>query len=142
MDRAVAAERLRRLHAAQGAFYAGEPSDELRELLAPDIVWHVPGNNAIAGTYEGVDAVLAYFERRRDLANRTFRMHPGELLVGDDDHVAVLTDGTAVIDGEEHRWSTVGLYRFRGEQIAECWLLPLDAAAFDRIWRGDLRDHL
>jgi hypothetical protein len=36
----------------------------------------------------------------------------------------------------EHRWSTVGLYRFRGEQIAACWLLPLDAAAFDWIWRG------
>jgi hypothetical protein len=63
--------------------------DELRALLAPDIVWHVPGS-----------------ARRRDLADRTFRMHPGELLVGDDDHVAA------------------------------CWLLPLDAAEFDRIWRG------
>jgi len=136
MERAVAAEQLRRLHAAQGAFYAGEPADELRSVLTPDIVWHVPGSNAIAGSYEGIDAVLDYFARRRDLANRTFRMHPGELLVGDDDHVAVLTDGTAVIDGTEHHWSTVGLYRFRGDQIAACWLLPLDAAAFDRIWRG------
>jgi uncharacterized protein len=136
MERAVAAERLRRLHVAQGAFYAGEPADDLRALLTPDIAWHVPGSNAIAGTYKGIDAVLGYFARRRDLANRSFRMHPGELLVGDDDHVAVLTDGTAVIDGTEHRWSTVGLYRFRGEQIAACWLLPLDAAAFDRIWHG------
>jgi ketosteroid isomerase-like protein len=136
MERRVAADRLRRLHAAQGAFYAGEPADELRTLLAPDIVWHVPGSNAIAGVYEGIDAVLEYFARRRDLAGRTFRMHPGELLVGDGDHVAVLTDGTAVIDGTEHRWSTVGLYQFRGEQIAACWLLPLDPAAFDRIWRG------
>jgi hypothetical protein len=136
MERAVAADRLRRLHAAQGAFYAGGPADELRALLTPEIVWHVPGRNAIAGVYEGIDAVLDYFARRRDLADRTFRMHPGELLVGDDDHVAVLTDGTAVIDGSEHRWSTVGLYRFRGEQIDACWLLPLDGAAFDRIWRG------
>ena len=136
MERGVAADRLRRLHAAQGAFYAGEPADELRTLLAPDIVWHVPGSNAIAGVYEGIDAVLDYFARRRDLAGRTVRMHPGELLAGDGDYAAVLTDGTAVIDGEEQRWSTVGLYRFRGEQIAACWLLPLDAAAFDRIWRG------
>jgi uncharacterized protein len=136
MKRSVATDVLRRLHAAQGAFYAGGAADELRTLLAPDIVWHVPGSNAIAGVYEGIDAVLDYFAHRRDLAGRTFRMHPGELLVGDDDHVAVLTDGTAVIDGDEHRWSTVGLYRLRGEQIAACWLLPLDAAAFDRIWRG------
>jgi ketosteroid isomerase-like protein len=136
MERSFATAVLQSLHAAQGAFYAGEPADELRALLVPDIVWHVPGTNAIAGVYEGIDAVLDYFARRRDLAGRTFRMHPGELLVGEDDHVAVLTDGTAVIDGDEHRWSTVGLYRLRGEQVAACWLLPLDAAAFDRIWRG------
>jgi ketosteroid isomerase-like protein len=135
MDRARAAARLRRLHEAQGEFYAGGPSDALRTLLADDVVWTVPGKNAIAGTYEGVDAVMAYFARRRDLASRTFRMHPGEVLVGDGEHVAVLTDGTALIAGEEHRWSTLGLYRFAGERVAACWLLPLDAEEFDRIWR-------
>jgi ketosteroid isomerase-like protein len=125
---------LRRLHTAQGAFYAGEPADDLRAVLADDIVWTVPGDNAIAGTYEGIEAVLDYFARRRDLAARTFRMHPGEVLTGNGDHVAVLTDGTAVIGGEERRWSTVGLYRLRGDRIAACWLLPLDPAAFDAIW--------
>jgi ketosteroid isomerase-like protein len=125
---------LGRLHAAQGAFYAGGPAEPLRALLTDDIVWTVPGDNAIAGRYAGIDAVMAYFARRRDHAGRTFRMHPGEILTGDGDHVAVLTDGSAVIDGAEHRWSTVGLYRFRGELVAACWLLPLDPAAFDRIW--------
>ncbi len=77
---------------------------------------------------------MAYFARRRDLASRTFRMRPGELLVGDREHAAVLTDGTATIRGREVRWSTVGLYRFRGELIAECALLALHQAAFDAIW--------
>jgi ketosteroid isomerase-like protein len=134
VDRDHAVALLRRLHDAQGSFYAGGPEAPLRALLADDIVWHVPGDNAIAGEYVGVDAVMAYFTRRRELAGRTFRMHPGELLVGDGDHVAVLTDGTAVIGGEERRWSTVGLYRFAGDRVAACWLLPLDAAAFDAIW--------
>jgi ketosteroid isomerase-like protein len=125
---------LARLHAAQGDFYAGGPAEPLAALLAEEIEWHVPGANAIAGDYRGRDAVMAYFARRRDLARRTFRMHPGEILTGAGDHVAVLTDGTAVIDGAEHRWSTVGLYRFRGDLVAACWLLPLDPAAFDRIW--------
>jgi hypothetical protein len=62
-------------------------------------------------------------------------MHPGEVLVGDGEHVAVLTDGTALIAGEERRWSTVGPYRFAGERVAACWLLPLDAEEFDRIWQ-------
>jgi hypothetical protein len=61
-------------------------------------------------------------------------MHPGEVLVGDGDHVAVLTDGTATIDGQEHRWSTVGLYRLRGDRVARCWLLATDPARFDAIW--------
>jgi ketosteroid isomerase-like protein len=128
---------LGRLHEAQAAFYAGGPREPLHDVLTDDIVWVVPGTNAIAGEYRGLDAVIDYFTRRRDLANRSFRMHPGDLLVGDGDHVAVLTDGTATIGGVERNWSTVGLYRLRGERVAACWLLPLDAAAFDAIWSGD-----
>jgi uncharacterized protein len=127
---------LARLHAAQGAFYAGGPPDPLRALLSEDIVWVVPGENAIAGDYRGIDAVMAYFARRRELADGSFRMHPGDVLAGDGDRVAALTDGTATIDGIEHHWSTVGLYRVRDGRIAACWLLPLDPAAFDAIWSG------
>jgi ketosteroid isomerase-like protein len=136
MDREEARRILASLHEAQGAFYAGGPDGPLRALLADDIVWVVPGTNAIAGEYRGVDEVMAYFARRRDLASRTFRMHPGDLLTGDGDRVAVLTDGTATIGGVERRWSTVGLYRLRGRRVAACWLLPLDQAAFDAIWSG------
>ena len=127
---------LDRLHSAQGALYVGGDPEPVRAVLTDDVVWHVPGRNAIAGEYRGVDSVMDYFRRRRDLAGRTFRLHPGELLVGDGEHVAMLTDGTAVIGGVERSWSTVGLYRLRGERIAACWLLPLDPAAFDEIWAG------
>jgi ketosteroid isomerase-like protein len=134
VDRAAALGVLARLHAAQGEFYAGGDDAPLRALLDPAIEWHVPGRNAIAGDYAGIDAVMAYFARRRDHAARTFRMHPGDVLVGEGDRVAVITDGSATIGGREERWSTVGLYRLAGERIAACWLLPLDPAAFDRIW--------
>ena len=60
MERAAATELLGRLHAAQGAFYAGGPHGPLRDVLAGDVEWHVPGRNAIAGDYHGIDAVLAY----------------------------------------------------------------------------------
>ena len=134
MDRAAAEALLARLHAAQSEFHSGGAEGPLRALLAPDIEWHVPGRNAIAGDYRGIDEVMAYFARRRDHATGSFRMHPGDVLVGDGDRVAVLTDGTATIGGRQERWSTVGLYRLAGERVAACWLLPLDPAAFDRIW--------
>lgn len=138
-DRVGAIAVLERLHAAQRAFYAGGEEGPVREVLAEDIAWHVPGDNDIAGDYRGIEAVMAYFMRRRDIADRTFRMHPGDVLTGDGEHVAVLTDGTAEIGGVERRWSTVGLYRLRGERVAECWLLPLDARAFDEIWTAGAR---
>ena len=125
---------LDRLHQAQGALYAGGDPEPVRAVLTEGVVWRVPGHNAIAGEYRGIAAVMDYFLRRRDLADRSLRLHPSELLVGEGEHVAMLTDGSAVIDGVERRWSTVGLYRLRGERIAACWLLPLDPVAFDEIW--------
>src|SRR5436305_15329674 len=114
--------------------YAGGDTLHVRSLLTDNVRWHVPGQNAIAGSYHGVEEVLEYFVRRRALAGNSLRLHPRELLVGDRDHLAALTDGTATIDGLEHRWSTVGLYRICGGLIAACWLLPLDPPSFDRAW--------
>ncbi|MFL6052159.1 MAG: hypothetical protein ACJ72W_04460 [Actinoallomurus sp.] len=72
---------LRRLHAAQNRFYAGGDAAPLRDILAEDIAWHVSGRNAIAGDYHGVEAVLAYFRRHRELADRSFRMHTRDVLI-------------------------------------------------------------
>lgn len=123
-----------RLHDAQNELYAGGPARALEEILAPDVMWTVPGRNPIAGSYRGLDEVLGYFRRRRDLAGRSFRMERRDVLVGDGDRIAALTDGVATIAGQEHRWSTVGLYDVTGGRIAACWLLPLDQRAFDAIW--------
>ena len=134
MDRAAAVELLERLHAAQNEFYAGGGDGALRALLTSDVTWTVPGRNAIAGTYRGVDEVFDYFRQRRALAHGTFRMTRRDTLVGDGRRIAALTDGVAVIDGVERRWETVGLYEIAGGRISGCWLLPLDAAEFDAIW--------
>lgn len=124
---------LDRLHAAQAELYSGGDAAAVREVLTPDVVWAVPGANAIAGIYRGVEEVVAYMLRRRDAAGGTFRMHPRELLVGVD-HVAMLTDGSVVKDGATQTWSTVGLYRLAGDRIASCHLLPLEPRLFDLIW--------
>lgn len=134
MKQADAKDWLKRLHEAQDRFYAGQDQGQLAELLSPEIEWHIPGNNAIAGHYRGVSEVMAYFERRRLLADDTLRLDAGDVLVGSGEWVANLVDGVALIDGQEERWSTVGLYRLRNGLVHACRLLPLDAAAFDRIW--------
>jgi ketosteroid isomerase-like protein len=139
MDRPAVIALLDRLHRAQNEFYAGGPADALEELLTPGITWTVPGHSPLAGTYRGRPQVLGYFAMRRDLAARTFQITRGDVLVGDGDRFAALTDGRATIAGAEHHWSTVGLYDAAGPQdqvvqVAACWLLPLDQTAFDAIW--------
>jgi len=128
---------LDRMHAALGAFYTGGERKAVRELLTEDVEWHVPGHSPIAGDYHGVEAVLDYFARRRDLASATFRMFPRETLVGET-HVGVITDGSAVIAGAERRWTTLGLYRVKDGRVASCWLLPFDPDAFDSIWSASV----
>ena len=134
MNRNAAIGLLDRLHNVQNAFYAGGSGTDLKQLLAPNITWTVPGDNRIAGTYRGLENVLEYFRARRDLADQTFQMQRRDVLVGDGDRLAVLTDGFATIRGVDHRWSTVGLYDVVDRQITACWLLTLDQPAFDAIW--------
>ena len=134
MNRDAAIALLDQLHEAQNGFYAGGSGTALEQLLAPDVTWTVPGDNRIAGSYRGLEQVLDYFRRRRDLADHTFQMKRRDVLVGDGDRLAALTDGFATIRDVEHRWSTVGLYDVSGGRIAACCLLPLDQRAFDAIW--------
>jgi ketosteroid isomerase-like protein len=134
MDRDIAVALLDQLHAAQNKFYGGGGDAQLRDLLASGIAWTVPGNNSIAGAYRGTEAVFDYFRRRRDLAAGSFRMTRRDVLAGEGDRIAALTDGAATIDGMEHRWSTVGLYEVVDKRITACWLLPLNPTQFDAIW--------
>jgi ketosteroid isomerase-like protein len=113
----------------QSAMYRGGDADAVRELLAPDVVWHVPGASPIAGDHRGRDAVMAYFERRRALAGGAMTIVPGEQLVSGD---TVIQRADGMIG--ELRWRTVGIYRFDGDQVAEAWLVPLELDAFDAIW--------
>jgi hypothetical protein len=134
VNRLDAIEVLETLHQAQNEYYSGGSDEGLREILAPDIVWSVPGKNSISGTYLGIEEVLNYFSRRRAIANTTFQLHRLDVLVGDGEKIAALTDGKATIRGVERSWSTVGLYDVIDKTVRACWLLPLVPAEFDEIW--------
>ena len=123
------------LHRRQGEMYAGGAVDPVLELLAPDIVWHVPGDSPIAGDHRGTAQVIDYFERRRRLADATMRMRPGRAIF-EGDAVAQFVEGSAVLDDREVSWQTVGVYRVDAghRRIREVWLVPLDLETFDRIW--------
>jgi RNA 2',3'-cyclic 3'-phosphodiesterase len=124
---------VRRFYAEQARLYADGVLEGVGELLCEDVVWHVPGASAIAGEHRGVEAVLAYMDTRRRIMDGTFRVKVhGAAVIGG--RVVQLARGVAVRDGEPVAWETVGVFRVEDGRIAECWLLPFDQAAFDRIW--------
>jgi len=128
-------ELVEELHRRQSEMYAGGSVTSVVELLASDIVWHIPGRSPIAGDYRGVEQVVAYFEKRRQLVNATMRMHPGEV-ISTEDAVAQFVKGSATLDDRPVSWETVGVYRVDVEHrwVREVWLVPLDGEQFDRIW--------
>jgi uncharacterized protein len=117
----------------QREMYAGGQLAAVEELLAEDVVWHVPGSSPIAGDYRGREAVTGYFRFRRELAGGAIRVakngqaHHEEALVQ-------LADGRAPLGGREVVWRTAGVYRVADGRIAEAWLVPLDQEHFDRVW--------
>jgi ketosteroid isomerase-like protein/uncharacterized membrane protein len=102
-------------------------------MLAVDVAWHVPGVSALAGEYRGRDEVLRYFTRRRQLADATFRIAVRGVLA-EDERTVVLARGEAEFGGERFAWGTVAIFRVADGRIAECWVVPHDLEAFDRIW--------
>ena len=102
-------------------------------MLSEDVEWHVPGRSPIAGSYEGRDAVLAYFEKRRDMAEATFQIETRDVLANDH-RVVILADGTAERSGRALAWQTVGLFTVLDGKITSGRLLPFDQAEFDAIW--------
>jgi acyl-CoA thioesterase FadM/ketosteroid isomerase-like protein len=117
----------------QREMYAGGDFAPVEELLADDVVWHVPGTSPIAGDYRGHEAVIGYFRLRRKLAGGTIAVtkrreaHHSEALVQ-------LADGRAPLGGRDVVWRTAGVYRVADGKIAEAWLVPLDQEHFDRVW--------
>jgi acyl-CoA thioesterase FadM/ketosteroid isomerase-like protein len=116
---------------AAADIYAGDDRQSVEDLLADDVVWHVPGSNPIAGDYRGKDAVLGYFRRLRSLTGATVRISEAGQ-VHHDDALVHLTDCAAQLGGRNVLWRTASAYRIANGRIAEAWLVPLDQQHSDQ----------
>ncbi len=110
--------------------YAEGDPEALREFLAEDIVWRIPGHGPLAGEKRGIDEVLAFFGQ---LAKGGFRAET----------IVLAAAGDWVID--LHRgWSTEGegqvditwalAFRIVDGRIAETMNFAFDQYAADTYW--------
>jgi ketosteroid isomerase-like protein len=124
------AERLLR---GFGAFIQRD-LEALHELFAPDVRWEIPGGSSLAGTYVGVDEVLAMLGRTLELSGGTYRTDL-EFVLADDEHAVASYRASGRRDGDTLDQDQVLVCRFADDRIAEVRALPADQAAFDRFWR-------
>jgi len=79
--------------------YAGGDRDGIGAVLAEDVEWTIPGHHPLAGTKQGIDEVLAFFDALAASgfqAETFFLEASGEYVV--DIHRGYSTQGTGQVD--------------------------------------------
>ena len=105
--------------------------DVIREYLSDDAVMHFAGNNAMSGTYRGLDAVMGALGR----ASQGWGPHVQvQALLASDDHVIAFFHGSER-DGEMLDVVTAMPMKVNAEgKLTEIWFLANDQRVFDQFW--------
>jgi uncharacterized protein len=111
------------------AFSKGD-MDTLRDLFHEDASWHVPGRGALAGDYEGIDAILSYFATTMELSEGTFEVHLHDVLANDN-HAIGLHVSKGRRDAKNLDDSQVLVFHVRQGKIALVWQHFSDLYAVD-----------
>jgi hypothetical protein len=111
------------------AFRAGDDAT-LAELIAPNVVWHVPGQHLMAGDIRGRDELTSWFRRLRP---KGFWLTEHDVF-GNDEHVCALSIMGARRPGIDVYTRVVSVFHYRDGQQLERWFHPDDPAAWARIF--------
>ena len=114
----------------------GQAADIL-PFYTDDLKLHIPGRSAHAGTFEGQDAVLAYYTRIFQDTEGRFEN------LGIDDIMASDTHAASLVRWRVHRGDKtldidrVVVYRIKDGRIAEIWVRDWDQYAYDDLFAAD-----
>ena len=111
------------------AFRAGDFA-LLKTLIAPDVVWHVPGEHGMAGTIDGRDALLSWLAH---LGKIGFWLVEHDVFASDQ-HVCAISTMGARRNGLDVQTRVVSIFRYRDRRQVERWMYPDDTAAWNGIF--------
>ena len=116
-------------------FKAAESGDlaTLDELFADDISAHVAGNHALAGDYQGKEAVFGFFGRLAERSAGTARLQLRDA-VTDEWFAVALVEATGRVGGETLDGErAVLVLRIQDGRFVELWLHHNDQP-MNRVW--------
>jgi uncharacterized protein len=104
------------------------------DLLTDDTVWHVPGRNALSGTYSDKEGVVEFFTKIGTLFPET-AIEVQDVLANDKRAVALVKISNSKGD-KSLTQNYVHVFTIREGKIAEFWELPEDQYAEDDFYSG------
>lgn len=121
---------------AQKYIQAVQSGDQaaLGALLAPDIVWHQPGNNRFSGTHQGVQAVGGMIGAMMELSKGTFAITRANRFMGNGAWVTVELEFVGQRDGLRMSQQGIDLLRIEEGRIVEARLFSSDPEQEDAFW--------
>lgn len=123
---------VQRMRDAYDAFAKGDLAT-LQEIWAPDLQWYVPGHTDMAGTYEGVPAVLGFLQQSLERSGGSLRAEPLSFFANDGFGVAVVrqtaTRGDRTLDVQHAH-----INRFENGRVVEFSDTSSDLDADDAFW--------
>jgi uncharacterized protein (TIGR02246 family) len=127
--RAENEEVVRRIFAA----FAEKQGFALRDLFAPDAVWVVPGDGAMAGVHRGREAIFRFLAQLPKETGGTYASQLVDVLASDG-RAAALYRASGERHGRRLDLDQVLLFRINGGLVHEVLALPSDPAAFEAFW--------
>jgi len=105
----------------------------LRDRVAPDVTYVIPGRAAVSGEFRGIDEVVAAFQRLRQLSGETISVEP-QLVLSEADDVMFTARITAKHDGRTLDVVNAYAFHFEDGKLAAGRLFPGDLHAIEAFF--------
>jgi ketosteroid isomerase-like protein len=115
------------------AFNAGD-IETLQQIMARDVVQHVPGTGPLAGAYKGIDAVLGYYGRLAESTDGTFRAHLIDVHGDGQGHVTAVHQFSATRNGVTRVGRGSIVFTVLGDRATDLLELHADLPGDDAFW--------
>ena len=114
------------------AFARGD-IEAARSCFDHDAVWHLPGRSPIAGDHRGVDAIVRFFWKLKELSGGTFKPELIDV-VANDRHTVALQHATGTRGNKRLDVTACQLMRIQEGKILEVRGHYSDQYALDDFW--------